>query len=443
MFDFLNYIPVIGGLLTTIVPFVLVLSVVVAIHEYGHYIVGRWCGIHAEVFSLGFGPALYSRIDKHGTKWQIAVIPLGGYVRFLGDGDASSTSSREIDESQRHKTLNGAKLYKRSLTVFAGPAANFILSAVLFSGIAYSLGTISNEPVVGSIINTPPSQQDLRKGDKVLAINGIAVSSFKDIMKLAPKLDAEIDTVYQIERDGMEKTVKGPYLTPAMVGGVMPVSPASKAGLKEGDVLLKADGIKLRSFSQLVSVITKSDKGSIDLTVWRGTKEHVFTITPAYRDVQISEDKFEKRMMIGVSSGFAFLAPIDDISIVRAIKAGVERTYFVISSSLTGIYQIVSGKVGAENLQGPLGIAQMSGETASSGGLPLLTLIAFISTAIGFLNLLPIPVLDGGHLVMHAYEAIFQRPPSLKAVQVAMTMGMTLLLSLMVFAAFNDVVRLF
>ncbi|MEH6361706.1 MAG: site-2 protease family protein, partial [Amylibacter sp.] len=147
MFDFLIHIPLIGDLLTTVIPFVIVLSIVVAIHEYGHYIVGRWCGIHAEVFSLGFGPVIYSRQDKHGTKWQLAAVPLGGYVRFLGDADAASRpGGQDVDATLKHKTLNGAKLYKRALTVFAGPAANFILSTAIFAGIMFAFGTISNEP---------------------------------------------------------------------------------------------------------------------------------------------------------------------------------------------------------------------------------------------------------------------------------------------------------
>ncbi len=444
MFDFLNYIPIIGGFMSTVVPFVIVLSIVVAIHEYGHYIVGKWCGIHPEVFSLGFGPVLISRFDKHGTKWQVSAIPLGGYVRFLGDGDAASgPNSAPVDESMRHKTLNGAKLYKRVLTVIAGPVANFILSAVLFAGIAYTVGSLSKEPVVGSIIEIPNSQSELRIGDRVLAVNGTQVETFTDIIKLAPTMDALKPAMYSIERDGVQKTIIGPFLAPALVGSVMPVSPASKAGLKEGDVLLAADGVELHSFAQLISVISNSDKGSIDLKVWRDNAERTVVITPSFRDIQVAEDKFEKRMMIGVSSGLVFLAPINDIGIFDAIRSGVDRTYFVISSSLTGISQIITGKVGAENLQGPLGIAQMSGDTASTGLLSLITLIAFISSAIGFLNLLPIPVLDGGHLVLYAYEAIFRRPPSMKAIQIAMTTGMTLLLSLMAFATFNDLVRLF
>ena len=134
MFDFLNYIPLIGGFLSTVVPFIIVLSIVVAVHEYGHYIVGRWCGIHAEVFSLGFGPVLFSRFDKHGTKWQVSAIPLGGYVRFLGDADAASRPDAEpVDEAIRHKTLGGAKLYKRALTVAAGPFAKVLTFILVFT----------------------------------------------------------------------------------------------------------------------------------------------------------------------------------------------------------------------------------------------------------------------------------------------------------------------
>lgn len=442
MFDFLNYIPLIGGFLSTVVPFVIVLSIVVAIHEYGHYIVGKWCGIHAEVFSLGFGPVVMSRLDKHGTRWQLAVIPLGGYVRFLGDADAASRpDGKVVDETLKHKTLNGAKLYKRALTVMAGPAANFVLSAVIFTGLIYNSGLISNEPVIGKLADLPQSQSKLLEGDRIIAVNGTDVASFSDIISTSLKLDEISDITYRVERDGRIQDVTGPYFTPALVGRVMPVSPASKAGLKKGDVLLAVDGVEMNSFSQLIKTIKSSESKSIGLSVWRDGQEIDLVITPVFRDVQIGENKFEKRMMIGVSSGFAFEPQYTAISLLQSIVYGAKSTYFVIKSSLNGISLIVSGIVGAENLQGPLGIAQMSGDTASDGLLSFIELIAFISTSIGFLNLLPIPVLDGGHLVMYAFEAVFRRPPNMKVVQVAMTMGLMLLLSLMVFSTFNDLVR--
>ncbi len=444
MFDFLNYIPLIGGFLSTVVPFIIVLSIVVAVHEFGHYIVGRWCGIHAEVFSLGFGPVLFSRFDKHGTRWQLAAVPLGGYVRFLGDADAASRpSSIAIDDDLKHKTLTGAKLYKRSLTVFAGPAANFILSTVIFAGIIYATGTVSNEPVIEKLVSLPQSHSQLHEGDRVLAINGAKVERFSDIIKVSSDLDYMTDIIYSVERDGQTIDVIGPYLSPALVGWVMPVSPASKAGLKKNDVLLSVDGIELNSFSQLIETIKAIDKSTVDLLVWRDGQELTIPISPEFRDVQISENKFDKRMMIGVASAFAFKSGYDDVPFLKSVYYGARSTYSVITNSLSSIYLIVSGEVGAENLQGPLGIAQMSGETASVGLMPFIELIAFISTAIGFLNLLPIPVLDGGHLLMYGFEALFRRPPSAKAVQIAMTMGLMLLLSLMMFSTFNDFTRMF
>ena len=442
MFDFLNYIPVIGPLLTTIVPFIIVLSIVVAIHEYGHYIVGRWCGIHAEVFSLGFGPVIASRYDKHGTKWQLAAFPLGGFVRFLGDSDGSSLKTKNVDPSVRHKTLNGAKLYKRALTVFAGPAANFLLSIVIFTGVAFHIGTVSNAPVVGKIAPLPASQSELRSGDEILSINRIEVNTFADIYSLYSKLKDEASLEYAVIRDGKDIIIPGPSLSPALIGSVLPVSPASKAGLKAGDVLLSADQINIKSFSHLVTIIKAANEESIALKVWRAGNIIDLSITPEFRDVQVGQSKFEKRMMIGISAELPFFAVEEPVSPIKAIETGISRTYFVITSSLDGIYQIIAGNVGAENLQGPIGIAQISGHQASSGLLELIALVGFISTAIGFLNLLPIPVLDGGHLVLYAYEAIFRRPPSPKAIQVVMTIGLTMLLSLMLFATFNDIMRL-
>ncbi|KAB7615881.1 RIP metalloprotease RseP [Amylibacter sp. SFDW26] len=442
MFDFLNYIPVVGPLLTTIVPFVIVLSIVVAIHEYGHYIVGRWCGIHAEVFSLGFGPVIVSRYDKHGTKWQLAALPLGGYVRFLGDSDGSSLKTSKVDATLQHKTLNGAKLYKRALTVFAGPAANFILSAVIFTGLAFYIGTASNAPIVGKVANLPSSLSQLEEGDEILSINRIGISEFADIYNLYTQFNDEPSLEYAVIRNGKDLIIPGPSLSPALVGNVLPVSPASKAGLEQGDVILSADNIAITSFSRLVEIIKDSKSESIALNVWRNGTEIELSITPEFRDIQVGEAQFEKRMMIGVSSALPFHAVVESVPAFDAVMAGISRTYFVISSSIDSIYLIITGKVGAENLQGPLGIAQVSGHQAASGLLAFISLIGFISTAIGFLNLLPIPVLDGGHLVLYLYEAVVRRPPSPKAIQVVMTMGLTMLLSLMLFATFNDIMRL-
>jgi regulator of sigma E protease len=275
-----------------------------------------------------------------------------------------------------------------------------------------------------------------------LAINGTGVETFGDIVRVSDGLDSSTPILYSVERNGNTHEVHGPFLMPALVGGVMPVSPASKAGLKKGDLFLSADGENIHSFRQLVTVITGNKNESVNLKIWRAGQEIDLTITPEVRDVPLSDGSFEKRLIIGVAGGFAFLAPVNDLTIIDAALAGIKRTYSVIEDSINSIYQIFTGAVGAENLQGPLGIAQMSGDTASSGLLPLISLVAFISTAIGFLNLLPIPVLDGGHLVIYAFEAIFRRPPSAKAIQITMTMGMTMLLSLMIFATFNDIMRL-
>ncbi|PCH93982.1 MAG: RIP metalloprotease RseP [Rhodobacteraceae bacterium] len=443
MFDFLNLIPFIGGFLATVVPFVIVLSIVVTIHELGHYLVGRWCGIHAEVFSLGFGPILTTLTDKRGTRWQIAAIPLGGYVKFLGDTDAASRpDSAPLDPAIAHKTLTGAALYKRALTVVAGPVANFLLSIVLFAGLAMIIGKVSNEPIVGELQNIPLIQHELQTGDKIIKVNGQDVSNFGDIERVSVKIERATHVRYVVERDGETLDVSGPYLLPPLVGAVIPVSPASKAGLKEGDFIIAIDDQKLSTFQELSQAIKKSDVKQRNLTLWRDGHEILIQISPAVRDFPLPDGTFEKRVMVGIAAGYAFTSPMQSIGPIDALKFGVLRTYHVIVDSLNGIYQIATGVVGAENLQGPLGIAQMSGDTASNGILSLLTLVAFISTAIGFLNLLPIPVLDGGHLVLYAFEALTGRAPSPKFIQVAMTMGMSLLLGLMLFATFNDISRM-
>ena len=185
MFDFLGYIPLIGGTLTFVVPFLIVLSIVIFIHEYGHYIVGRWCGIHAEAFSMGFGPVVKSWYDKRGTRWQIAALPFGGYVKFLGDANAASGGADHgaiaaMPADMRAKTFESAAIWKRALTVFAGPGANFILSVVIFGLMAMGTGRPSTELIVGDVQQVPGESNGLLTGDKIVTFNGAPISRWKD-----------------------------------------------------------------------------------------------------------------------------------------------------------------------------------------------------------------------------------------------------------------------
>ncbi len=446
MFDILQTIPLVGGLLSVVLPFLIVLGVVVFIHEYGHYIVARWCGIHSEVFSLGFGPVIKSWRDSRGTKWQVSAIPLGGYVKFLGDRNPSSQTDNKLmqgmDEAERNRSFPGATLPRRALTVVAGPVANFILSIVIFAGLVMYTGIVKDEAVIGGVIDVSDEDFGVRSGDLIVAINGTPVTNYSEIFEYAIENDPSGDTFYTVDRDGSRLDVAGPFPFPPLVAGVEPISPASKAGLKQGDVILAVGDKEVHSFTQLRDTIIASKEEAVPLKIWRAGDNIVLSITPQLRDREAAEGGYEKRVSIGVYGGLAFEAATYTPAPWTALWRGMKRTWAVITTSISGIYYMIVGDISATNLQGPIGIAQISGDTASGGLLDLISLIGVISTAIGLMNLFPIPVLDGGHLILFGYEAVKGAPPSGRVVQFAMSIGLSFLLLLMVFATYNDIMRL-
>ena len=446
MMELLASIPIIGGTISLVIPFLIVISIVVFIHEYGHYIVGRWCGIHAEVFSVGMGRPIFSKIDKNGTKWQISLIPLGGYVKFLGDINASSTSSKNITETvgkyEKLRYFSGAKLHHRFLTVAAGPLANFILSIIIFSFIIFWSGKPSEEPIIGTIHSTIEQNFDLQVGDLIESIHGQKIDNFSDFNTFLTMKNAPQSMKYKIIRNNKQLLVDGPFPLLAIVGSVMPVSPASQAGLKTNDLIVSFDKLPIVSFNQLRIIIFASEPAEREMTVIRNGKKISLKIFPRVREFQSGNGALSKEVSIGVSSGIAFTPTIKSISIVESIKFGALKTLQIIRGSIESISLIFTGQISVKNLQGPIGIAHVSSDIAKSGVIDFISLIAIISTSIGFLNLLPLPVLDGGHLLSFAYEAISRRKPNELFIHYSALLAMSALLTLMLFVSFNDIIRM-
>lgn len=440
-------LPVVGGFLSALFSFLIVLGVVVFVHEYGHYIVGRWCGIHADTFSMGFGPVIRSWYDKRGTKWQVSALPLGGYVRFLGDADGASRADPEalegMSEAEKAMTFHGAPVWKRSLTVAAGPVANFILSILVFAGIGLWNGVPTSEPRVGELREIPgEGTAELRTGDLILAVNGEGIERFEEIYGIVDEMETPEPITLSVERGGDRLDVSVAYPLPPLVSSVTPLSAAASAGLEPGDYIGVVDGQEILSFNMLRDVVSGSGGRTLAMTVTRDGQNIGLEITPREVEQVKPDGAVETRTMIGVSADVLIYPLYETPGPLAALIRGMERTWEVVTMSLTGIKHIILGNLGADNLQGPLGIAQISGASASQDSANLITLIAVISTAVGLLNLFPIPVLDGGHLVMHAYEALSGRPPAESVLKVAMTLGLAAVLLLMMFATYNDVLRL-
>ncbi|ETX30745.1 RIP metalloprotease RseP [Roseivivax isoporae] len=443
--DIVTLVPQFGGLLWTLLAFVVALSIIVAIHEYGHYIVGRWSGIDAEVFSLGFGPVLFSRTDRRGTQWQFALLPLGGYVKFRGDANPSGGTDAEamtgLTEAERRRTMTGAPLWARAATVAAGPIFNFILSILIFAGVFLARGTVSEPLTVGEIYPLPV-QNELRVGDEILGIEGqplppyddpVAFEEYLDALPVAPQLD------YTVRRDGSETVVPGPYVHPPLATQVLPLSAASEAGLEEGDVILAIDGTPITGFEDLRDIVEGSEGAPLALSVWRGGEEVALTLEPRRVDEPQPGGAFRTVYRIGVAGGLFFAPATETPGVGQAVGSAVGQVGEIIRGSISGLWHMVTGAISTCNLSGPIGIAETSGAMASEGTQSFIWFIAVLSTAVGLLNLFPVPVLDGGHLCFHAYEAVSGRPPSDKALRVLMSIGLTLVLGLMVFALTNDI----
>ncbi|MCK0143646.1 RIP metalloprotease RseP [Aliiroseovarius sp. F20344] len=441
--DLISFLPDFGNLAFTILAFIVALTVIVAVHEYGHYIVGRWSGIKADVFSIGMGPVLFARTDKHGTQWQVAAFPIGGYVKFSGDANAASGGADEAvmaemsDEDRRH-TMHGAPLWARAATVAAGPIFNFILSILIFAGLVMSSGVARDPLAVKAVKDVPGMEQGLRAGDEVLSIAGFETPPLTEFYTVIEKLPETALIDYRVKRDGQDLTITATHPYPALVGSVSPQSAAMAAGLQEGDFIQSVNGTPVPTFNSLREIVVNGDGEELSLGILRDGSPLDVTLAPRRQDIPTGDGGFETRWLIGITSGLVFEPATRPAGVWESLKSGADRVVYIIQSSLSGLWHMITGAISSCNLSGPIGIAQVSGQAASQGAITFVSFIAMLSTAIGMLNLFPIPILDGGHLVFHAWEAVTGRPPSDKALNILLAIGLALVVTLMVFGLTND-----
>ena len=400
-----------------------VILIIVTVHEYGHYIVGRICGIHAEVFSIGFGRPLWSRVDRHGTRWQIAAIPLGGYVRFLGDANAASGPGdvSGLSAAERRHTMPGAPLWARSATVIAGPAFNLILTLALMTGLILWSGVEEEAPVIASATSLPGSENPFLQGDRILSLNGQPTPDFDTLSTVGKDLKDAALVTYAIEREGKPLTFDGPNPVPPLVSSVYPKSAAEAAGVQKGDLILTVEGNAITGFDQMPPLVSGAEGKPVALTVRRGDEVLSLSLTPSRFDLPKADGSFETRWLIGINGGLIFEPEVRRPGPIEAVSLAVTKTWFLAKLNMNGIAQVIGGSISSCNISSPIGMAKAASAAVSAGPDAFIGTLALISLGIGLLNLFPIPVLDGGHLVFYLYEAVTRRPPNAKAQQMLMS----------------------
>lgn len=427
-----------GGFAITIVAFILCLSIIVFIHEFGHYFIGKICGIHAEVFSLGFGPVLFSTFDKRGTKWQVAAIPLGGYVKFLGDKNEKSISFHSDGENGRH-SIHGAPLWARFLTVAAGPIFNFLFSIILFFFIFINQGTTKYPLEVQKLFDLPYDQK-LKEGDIIISINHVmAEPDLSIFVKKVEESSSGNFVTYTVERNKAIVELYNVNQNPPLISQVLPQSSAITAGLKKGDIIVSINSELINNFGQIKRFVESSNGQALSVQYIRNGLPYVTEVTPLDIDVPQPNGGFERVYRIGIVGEYFPFMPATEITppLEAALKAG-KSTYLVLEGSVKGLFHIIFGNISSCNLSGPISIAETSGQMAKQGGVNFLWFIGVLSAAIGMINLFPIPVLDGGHLLFFIFEAVLGKKPNPAAMNSFMTIGFFVLVSLMLFSLIND-----
>lgn len=367
-----------GSLISYVIPFLFVLTIVVFFHELGHFLVARWAGVTVETFSIGFGREIYGWNDSKGTRWKISWIPLGGYVKFLGDENAASTPSRDSLENmtaeQAAGNFHAKPLSSRAAVVAAGPVANFILAIVIFAGLILAFGERIVAPLVAEV---------------------------------------RVD------------------------------SAAEAAGFEVGDRVLEISGTRIDSFREMQMIVSFSADERLEIIVERNGENVLLEATPTVHEMT---DRFGNVQRIGLLGIGADPDPANSLHVrhdpFTAIWMGVEQTWFIVSRTFQFLGDMIMGREDTSQLRGPLGIAQTSGQVATLGLAALINLAAVLSVSIGLINLFPIPMLDGGHLLYYGVEAVRGKPMGDDAQEYGFRIGLALVMMLMVFATWNDLTHL-
>lgn len=437
--------------MTTVIAGILMLGVLVFVHELGHFAVAKFCGVKVLKFSLGFGPKLVAK-QWGETEYLICAIPLGGYVQMLGEGGGEHGEAAELTAEERLRSFAHKPVSRRLAIVSAGPLMNLLLPFLILP-ISFMVGVqmptyIEQPACIGHVVaDSDAAASGFVAGDCIVSVNQRSVATWNDTNKAFVSAAGD-DLTFQVERGTELLTLQIPDensslegmqalgLLPrqeARVGGLAANMPASNAGIQEGDLILQIAQQPVSSWYDLRRIIQGVGANSVSVLLARGAQERTVELVPEQRN---GEGDF----LIGIAPQQASVTK--NYGFVAAVKEGAKRTWELIELTVVFVQKLFSGSVSAKNIGGPITVVQVAGQAAQTDISAILSVLAFISIQLGILNLLPIPILDGGHILFSVVELIMRRPVSIRAREMAQQVGMAMLLMLMVLAFYNDIVRL-
>lgn len=437
------------------------LGILIFVHEFGHFLFAKLLGVKVLKFSLGFGPKLLGR--KFGdTEYLISAVPLGGYVKMLGQSDNPQEEEEEIAEEEKVRAYNFQPIWKRFLIVFSGPFFNLIFAAFIFV-LVFLSGVPVPQPDIGKVEeNSPAAAAGLSTGDRVIRIDGKDVASWHDISEAISDNQGK-KLLFKVKRDDVlieiqvspkkkvDKNIFGedkeawsvgiePLVLP-VVGELMKDSRAGKAGLLKGDRIIEINGKTLKTWQDMTDLIHENPEKPLLFRIQRDQQVMDMSITPKKEVYQTPDGKEKAIGLIGIKPlGNDFIKKFGPI---ESVSLGLKRTWDISVLTILSMVKLIQRVIPSNTIGGPIMIFQMAGEQASQGALNFFTFMAVISINLGVLNLLPIPILDGGHILFLGIEAVIRRPLNENVIMIAQKVGLVLLLSLMAFAFYNDIVRLF
>lgn len=441
----------------TVFAFIFAIGLLVFIHEFGHYWVARRCGVRVEVFSIGFGKPIY-QWQRGETRWQIAAIPLGGFVKMLGDSDDSPVAAE-----QRHFSFNAQHPAKKMAIAFAGPFINLLFAALVYTGL-FIYGVVSLKPVIGSVVaESIADNAGLRTGDLITSVNGEKVFSWEQVQmglfSAAGKKEIDLEaktpsgnikefelnlehiSSSEFDQKILSRLGLSPFAVTQQVAFVQENSPAAKAGIKVDDWMVAINHQELKSWSEFQQVVSNHPDVAMTVTVRRGQQLIDLTVTP-----EAVEQGGKKIGRLGLSplnneAQYKKMLQTERLSPIEAVAAGVVKTYDLSILTVKMFGKMLVGALSPKQISGPVGIADFAGQSAAMGWVSYLNALALISLSLGVLNLMPIPILDGGHILYHGYELLTGRAIPDWLSSNLQKVGIALLLMLMALALFNDANR--